>query len=263
MHPLQYQRPQAAPKAGAIDAAEKLVDQMGLGPSLVRRYARLEDVELLWRPTPAVDKPTRGGVFAGVKARGEEAKASRNLRLPGKTMTWEKFARTVLPTCRDIELFTPVRGDYVGLTTAVHPDAPPILQWDREDRRNPVSWYRRVNGSLAGDWGLKGATWWKVTGVCDMPANWFGARSTYTGIVFLLNNAIDWCNNTSALFPETLRSELHGIRSVVEAYSNQNKLQGEDEASACGLALGSGGPVRLRVTDAAGDSLEYTLDRLD
>jgi hypothetical protein len=29
----------------------------------------------------------------------------------------------------------------MALVTATHPDAPPILHWDREDARNPVSWY--------------------------------------------------------------------------------------------------------------------------
>jgi hypothetical protein len=45
MHPLQYQRPQAAPKVGAIAQAEKLVEQLGIVRSLKRRFARLDDLD--------------------------------------------------------------------------------------------------------------------------------------------------------------------------------------------------------------------------
>jgi hypothetical protein len=44
MHPLQYQRPTAAPKEGAIKQAEEMVAKLGLERSLLRRYATLDDV---------------------------------------------------------------------------------------------------------------------------------------------------------------------------------------------------------------------------
>ncbi len=50
MHPLQYQRPQAAPKSGAIERAEKIVEQMGIAKSLERRFARVDECQLLWSP---------------------------------------------------------------------------------------------------------------------------------------------------------------------------------------------------------------------
>ncbi len=56
-------------------------------------------------------------------------------------MTWEKFARTVLPDAETIELYVPAEAaPYVAMVTAANPQAPPILQWDRAERRNPVSW---------------------------------------------------------------------------------------------------------------------------
>jgi len=41
------------------------------------------------------------------------------------------------------------------LVTAKHPEAPPILQWDSPDKRNPVSLYVYVNGSATADWNLR------------------------------------------------------------------------------------------------------------
>src|SRR5690606_31045341 len=95
MHPLQYQRPQAAPTAGAIAAAERLVEQMGIAPALRRRFARLDEIEALWRPA-AEPEPAEsaGGVFAHLTPKGKIP--TRELELPATTMTWEKFQRTVL-----------------------------------------------------------------------------------------------------------------------------------------------------------------------
>ncbi len=45
LHPLRYQRPQAAPAAQNIKQAEELVVKLGLARSLERRYARLDEVQ--------------------------------------------------------------------------------------------------------------------------------------------------------------------------------------------------------------------------
>ena len=50
MNPLQYQRPQAAPKEGNILQAEKLVAKLELEGALERRFARVEELEAIWRP---------------------------------------------------------------------------------------------------------------------------------------------------------------------------------------------------------------------
>jgi hypothetical protein len=69
MHPLQYQRPQAAPSTGNIEQAEKLVEKLGIQASLKRRYASLADVQVfLWRPQQAEEKATRG-IFGHLGAR--------------------------------------------------------------------------------------------------------------------------------------------------------------------------------------------------
>jgi hypothetical protein len=156
MDPSQYMRAQVAPTAGNIAQAEKAIAALQATGSLARRYARLADLPTFaWRPRggePA--KP--GSVFGRLtpKAKARPAK----LALPQQTLTWEKFARTVLPDAVAIEAQVPAGADrFMALVTAEHPEAPPILQWDAEDRRNPVSWYyhagidaeikRRVEGA--------------------------------------------------------------------------------------------------------------------
>src|SRR2546425_8355197 len=56
MHPLRYQRPQAAPSEGQLAQAEKIVAQLGAAGSLARRFARLEEVETIWTPKPTRKK---------------------------------------------------------------------------------------------------------------------------------------------------------------------------------------------------------------
>lgn len=270
MHPLAYQRPQAAPTAGAIAAAERDFEKMGYAPSLKRRYARLEDIlETLWEPK-AQPKPASaaGGIFASVKAKGAKAQPA-SMQAPAQVMTWDKFQRTVLPTADMIEVFaSTLNASYAALTTAVDPDAPPILQWDRVERRNPVALYLWNGGSSSSQFGLEAGMFHKVNAITLRPSQWFGGGFEHqsVGAILIIDGAQDSRSGAgSALFPVTLKSELHGMRSVIEAYSRGNELEGRDEASACGLLIGkegTGTPPRLRVT-SAGQTAEYKIDRWD
>lgn len=143
MRPSNYQRAQAAPSAGAIIAAEKLVEKMGLAPALPRRYARLAELPTLWKPVEEKVQHVEGAtVFGHIRPKQAEAETPVALRMPATTMTWEKFQRTVLPTATAIEALVPAESDrFMALVTALNADAPPILRWDREEARNPVSWY--------------------------------------------------------------------------------------------------------------------------
>ena len=138
MHPLSYQRPQAAPTSGAIAAAEKVFQKMQAAGSLERRFARLDEVQAIWRPQVVESPEVQGGVFSHLKTKPE---APQRITAPPQTMTWDKFCRAVLPTATKMDLLTPRTGSYTALVTAANADAPPILQWDSEEQRNPVSWY--------------------------------------------------------------------------------------------------------------------------
>jgi hypothetical protein len=269
MHPLQYQRPQARPSVGNIAEAEKVVEKLGIKASLRRRFATVDDIEVVWRPkVKESQESATEGVFAHLtpKAKGPSVAPAR---LPATTMTWEKFAREILPDAESISLYVPSGPDnFCAFVTAADPESPPILQWDSLDRRNPVSWYVYHVGSMARDWGLPSGVFHNVTAFSLRPSMWHGGNFAHQGrgVVVILEGAKDSRHTGSglALFPECLRSELHGIRSTIEAFSKAGTIEGYEAASACGLLLQDKATwhARLEVRDSMGVR-EIVLDRWD
>lgn len=265
MDPLQYQRPTAPPKAGNIDRANEIFDKLGLAPALERRYATVEDVKkhLLWQPK--AKNPNSAGRHARTfdhLRNDHEDKAPDYV--PTQAITWEKFARTVLPQAEAIYYKVPNFGSFVAMVTAGDPDAPPILQWDNEINRNPVSWYVYPNGSSASQWGLVPYEYVKVTGICLFPHQWNGGKFNNhpKGTIAILEGARDSRHTGLVLFPEVLKSELHSVRSVIEAHSNSKTLAGKDWPNlASGLDLRKWGQV-LRVKTSSG-FIDYKIDRWD
>ena len=267
MHPLQYQRPQAAPTAGNVKRAEEIVAKLGLKKSLERRYARLDEVQAIWKPVN--EKTTAvGGVFAGIPIKKKRSEAKNQIEAPETVITFEKFRRTVLPSAEKMELLVSNQNDsYAAFLTAVHFDAPPIIQWDWEDERNPFSWYLYTNGSSCGQWNLSSG-WNAVTAVVLQPNMWSGRPCGFAtnGAMFVLKGAKDLKGPSSAcLFPNFLRGELYEVRATIEAYSNNTRLMGNEDADACGLLIQSSSKnlsVKLRVTTDVGVAL-YKIDRWD
>lgn len=266
MHPLRYQRPTAAPSVGTIAQAEKLVQQMGIESSLKRRFARLDEIEALWRPALPAPAPDRAGVFAHLTPKGADTSSDFSLNLPARIMTWEKFQRAVLPDADAIEFMAPTGvAHYVFLTTAVDPEAPPILQWDHQDHRNPVAWYVYHGGIFSSRAGLNPG-YCKVTAVTLQPTAWGESRITHHGesAIFCLDGCRDTDAQSMCIFPECLQSELHGIRSVIEAFSRSGRLEEPDGPLANGIRLQKGltGYGQFRVT-SKGQTSVYLLDRWD
>ena len=140
-----YQRAQVAPSQGQINQAEKLVEKLGVEPSLHRRYATLDELQKLWvgKEFKTVAHKSQGGVFGNIKPKGVVVPEG-NLSIAGTTqITWDKFQRTVLADAAKMEMFVDksLSNRFAALVTAQIPDSPPILQWDKEGDRNPFSWY--------------------------------------------------------------------------------------------------------------------------
>lgn len=272
MHPLQYQRPTAPPSAGAIAQAEKIVAELKTAGALERRFARLEEIQNpLWLPRDVkpVEQQKSGGVFGHLR---QDAAKVRAVELPAQRMTWVKFRDTVLPSACKLEFHVPHwSAAYCGVVTAVNADAPPILQWDglAGHPRNPVSWYFYYGYSPGSRWSLSEGAWCGVNAVCLSPAHWQEpTKFTHHGEFALF--VLDGCRDTNAsvhggFFPECLRSEYHGVRSVMEAYARNAAVSGALEATANGVAFqkGSVQTLRVRATDAAGGESEYDIDRWD
>ncbi len=266
MHPLAYQRPQAAPSEGQVKAAEALVEKLGIAPALRRRFARLEECETLWRPATAPDKGQSGGVFDHLLP----DKSPPRLDVPAQRITWTKFASTVLPDAVGLDVYLGHRVNFGALVTAADPDAPPILQWDREGARNPVSWYLYNGGSTPAQWCVPSG-WAHVDAVVPNPVGWHrGAtdkKLEHQGerAFLIVRGARDSRHEGAGagLFPEILKSELHAARSVIEAHSRKSKIEGYDQSTACGVVVAEKDEVRVRVTHRSGNRFEYIIDRWD
>lgn len=267
MHPLQYQRPTAAPTAGNIAQAEKIIEALRAAGALERRFATLADIEPLWSPTPQPEPDPPSGVFSHLKPKPSSPAA---VEAPPVTITWDKFSRTVLPTAQTLEYWVPTdKQPYLGLVTASNLEAPPIIQWDRDTRRNPVTWYVYHGGSLPAQWNLEGGAYHPVTAVTLAPWMWSQPElSSHHGekVVLILAGARDTTYTCGAgFFPEFLKSEYHPVRATLEAYARTAVVAGKDQASACGIVLqkGSTWNYRVRVTSRAGVRVAYILDRWD
>jgi len=270
MNPLAYQRPKAAPSRGNVEQAERIVEKLGIANSLKRRFARVDEIEKIWEPSPVRDsRPATTGIFSGVKTK-EQSKKGSSPTLIGKVdgITFEKFKREVLPSAKTIEFAVPIgRDNYCAVLTAEDPDAPPIVRWDTEENRNPFSWYVYSGGSMPETWNLHPGRFVPVTAVTMQPNMW-GGNHDYEGkaVIFVLKDCKDmnYRNSGCALFPEILKSELHEVRATIEAYSKQSTCYGYDEASACGIRIqaNSKSRARFRVTTDYGVT-EYIIDRFD
>lgn len=261
MSPLQYQRPQALPKAGNIAAAEKIIEQLQAAGALDRRFARLDELQTIWTPKP-VEAASAGGVFAGVRARGR-TKAVSPVVVSTATLTWVKFRDTVLPTAEKIQYLVPRgRANYLAFLTAINQDAPPILQWDTLEARNPVSWYVYGSGSPGSQWHLIEGEWRDVRAVVLQPSMWHG-KCAHQGesATFVLADCYDTMGDGIGLFPEILKSEFHGIRATLEAYSRGKRLANDPQAAA-GICVRNGAAGEFRVTSGAVVS-RYRIDRWD
>lgn len=262
VHPLLYQRPQAAPTAGNIVEAERVAERLGIARSLERRFARLDEVETVWRPVAPKARPAApGGVFSHLTPKG--AGEGQSIDAPAVTMTWEKFVRTILPGAEAIEAHViSGRMNFIALTTAEHADAPVIHKWG-----NPVAWYVYNGGSPASQWGIAPG-WAKVTAIVALPTMWGATPSPHLGegFVLVLEGAADsQTGQGNAMFPECLIGDLHAIRSSIEAFSRRAEIKGRESASACGLDVRKGAKdigYQLRVT-TAGLKTTYRLDRWD
>ena len=270
LDPLLYRRAQVAPTAGNIAQAEKIVARLRAEGALERRFARLSDVKTVWRlpPAPTAQKGKKKGVFAHLAP--PDKPASKQVEAPVVTMTWDKFSRTILPTAESIEYLVPASNQaYVAMVTAKNFSAPPIVQWDFDDERNPVTWYVYHNGSAPARWNLKVGAYHPVTAVALGPSMWSTKRTfSHQGeaVAFLLEGARDTEYSKGAgFFPSFLKSEFHEIRATMEAYAKDAVVEGKDEAEACGICLSKSGAWNLtfQVTAKGGLRSLYELDRWD
>lgn len=264
-----YRRPVAPPKDGVIDRANVLFEKLGLQPSMRRRFAKAEEIDAIWR-TPVIEETpaTKNGGFFDHLRQTPKVETPQEVTAKG-VMTLNKFMRDILPTALEVFIYTPDTPQaFSGILTAAVPDAPPILKWDKPEKRNPFSGYAYVRGARPAQFSLAAGTFHKVFAISKNVEYWFGAgdaaRDTNARI-FFIEGAKDISDDTACLFPATIRSELHEVSSVIEAASNRGKREGQEEASAFGLGFPVGeydivGARRIKVKTET-STIIYTIDR--
>lgn len=137
MNPTNYQRAQAAPSAGNVAQAEKIIAKLEAEGALRRAYARFEEIpQFIWCGGGTIPKT---GTFGHLVPK---TKAPAQMTFPTQTITWEKFRRTVLPSAQSIEIQVPATTDrFMSLITAGNCMSPPVVQWDTTENPNPFTWY--------------------------------------------------------------------------------------------------------------------------
>ena len=275
MAPLKYRRPTAAPTAGNIAAAEKVIEKLGAAGSLQRRFARFEEVtdRAIWLPRTHANGGTRQGegVFAHLLPKMKELAQPAIQSTDPKKITWVRFRDTVMPEAEKIEYFVfSGLSQYGTIITATNPDAEPIIQWDGvpEGTRNPFSHYLYPDGRSPSQWNMPQGSWVKVKAIVPQPSQWnhpegFGSQGL--GVLLLLEHCrdINGLNSELCLFPSILKSEFHGISQTIEAFSKRGRLTGHVESTASGAILQKASDMwrcHIRVT-GNGMSLLYDLDR--
>lgn len=262
--PDVHLRPVAPPKEGNIDQAEKIIERLGLTPSLARRYATLDDVKPVWTPTEDTVDPRAGqeGVFAGLRIK-KELTVFNSQDTPPVKMTFAKFRKRILPDALSMQALIPsgTTTAFSAFTDAVNKDAPPLLRWDTPENRNSVGLYVYPEGSKASQWGLVRNTWVDVKALVASPymRDDEEAHSQYLrGMLFVLDGAADTVSESSCLFPAIMRHELHSIRATIEAHSNNSVIEEGPEGVLCqGLSLQSNStnaPIIVRVRTSLGSS---------
>lgn len=255
VHPLQYQRPTTI-SSGNIKQAEEIIERLGAKEAMKRRFAKVEEIQAIWRPTAYIDTPKQSeGVF-GHLLKGK--KEIYPVLLPTKDISWEKFYQRVLTTASDIWLVVPggIAMPFFGMITAVDLTAAPLMQWDT-DPRNPFSWYFYHPGSNAYQWNLTPGDKAKVTAICHKPCHWYHPelqKHVEPSAFFVLEGCVDTKYDKGGLFfPESLRSEFHSIRSSMEAFSKEGSIEGKTEGTANGLAFTRREyPIVVQVKSASG-----------
>lgn len=264
VEPLAYQRPQAPPKTGTIDRAEKIFETLNLGRSLERRMARVHELERTWRPRQYTN-PSKG-LFEDLRS----TDAPLGQAMMSKPMSWRSFDEDFLQKNLVAAIYVNVPAvskAFIAFTSAVHEDAEPLLRWDSLEKRNPVAWYFYASASGASHWNLR-PTWTECLGIARRPS-WGGAHGhgfedTPT---LLLAGMKDLNARHLGLFPEIMRTELHEVRSVIEAHSKTRQLI-EGEAGGI-IAAGIDVPscteqsrLHLRTVLTTGAVVETYIDRL-
>ncbi|UQT03001.1 hypothetical protein TOTORO_01380 [Serratia phage vB_SmaS-Totoro] len=254
---VNYQRPTEEPTVREIDEAKALVAEKGWDRSLVRTAAQFSDIQYLYWTPSGVDSAPAAATSIFDKVKAKDAPVAPKV-IEGGAITEFDFMELVVPKTSEMRVGISQHSSYpfTFYTKAEHEDAPPILKWDNDEHRNTVSGYGYVNGTRAASANLTG--WVYVQAITTVPEEWSKPELRHgvlTKGVMVLEGGYDTLNTVSAIFPETLRHELHSVRRVIESYSNSTPLVNKIGVCAIKFAVG----LDIQVTTIDGTVVRYTI----
>lgn len=245
MDPKRYFRPQESSLSeGNIKRAEEIISKLGIVKSLPRRFATFEEIReyCSWLPNELVnEKDEVEGVF------GKLLKKEKTYNdLPEVVVSWKKFKESC-SQYDSIRVNLPnAKFGFTTITNSVDSEAPPIIQWDKAARAigkcNGFSSYGYVNGTTPEEYAVKPGMN-NVIGISPTASFFIPEvilpNMTNYDIIYIENSRDLKYDSGIGLFPEILISELHEIRSTIEAYSNSEVLIGRENNTANGIVIGS------------------------
>ncbi len=274
LDPTRYRRTEEeAVKKGQIQAAEKLIERLGLASALARRPAKLIDVpSWLWQPkveAEAEETDTKpGAVFQKLLDKSKQREVNKTEvvhgTIDGGRITFKRLLETVLPRAVSMQIWVQpnARLPFRQFLTQVDPEAKHLWKWETDEKRQPLSAYMYQHGAPAQMFNLE-AGWHDVVGLVASPSEMAGcAYGGDRGVTFVIAGACDQHNTVVPFFPQDLRSDLQDIRNVIESHGHNSELVDAKEGEVAGLTMTEGHefPLRVVVTDGVLKT-SYIVDR--
>lgn len=301
--PVTYLRPTALPSAGNIQAAEQTFDKLGYTRDDLRRvFLTLDQVPqsaILWAHA---DAETKDSASEKTLVAGTDTHTSNSTKLfssvipktpkyineiPLQDISFRKFVQTVLPAAANVDYEVNVKVSGYFFTTG-RPGSKPLMAFHNEGSHT-ASWYTYCNPRTSLLMDLK-TGWSRVKAIVSFPHMWDEFESAADGLddekaqkfkfkrhdiryLFVLQGAHDTTYHAGlGLFPTLLNSDFHGVRSTIEAFSSDGKIEQPDDPSTqqvAGVAVlkepttsDSLHPV-LRVTTVKGKISHYKIVLFD
>lgn len=214
-----YMQPTAAPKAGNVDRAEKIFNDLGLALSLERRVLTRDEVmhRCVWTPDRALPlniPPTRG-IFGDLRE-------DTVVPIDGGTiqLSLRRFMEKVCLTTARLNLCGLDKPMDLGfLTGPVHDTAPPLFAWG-----HAYSWVR-FYGAKAVDFGITTKDIGLV-GVLDAPSTWSDKGRKPRALMMLFGHGtVNRLHEVgSGIASEGLRSDLREVHRTIVAHSRKGTL---------------------------------------
>lgn len=278
--PLVYQRAQKEATENQIRIAMETVEKLGVGQSLFRRPARVDEIRYLWKPevvetaTEETLSPEEAPTnpFGVMLDKKEENKAAEPALGETTEVTFSKFWLHILPKAKALRvkpyaisinryMSTASRIVAHGFMTALHADAPPVFKHDLVEDRYPVNEWAFSEPVDPRVWmdDDKVGQWMDVIGItrsCDEIREPFDFLSEKKQYGFFVVKDMGIVRPTqAALFPELMIPELHSIRAVVENYSVNAGIVHEEKRGTEAAGYSTMVPLLIEVTMDSGKAI--------